>query len=167
MCHHANRFVSPTSFSHFLLEIIELKDSRDLGGGKSLIYQIPALISEGCTIVITPLISLMTDQVQNLSDRDISAEAIHAATTQPDIKSIMKRMLGSAGAPKGKKKKKVVVEDEEEDEGQEIKLVYVTPERIDKSKSFVSTLQKMYDAGRISRCKLALSSFARPSNGLS
>ncbi|GAA5873510.1 hypothetical protein JCM16303_001150 [Sporobolomyces ruberrimus] len=120
------------------------------GGGKSLIYQIPALISEGCTIVITPLISLMTDQVQNLSDRDISAEAIHAATTQPDIRSIMKRMLGSAGAPKGKKNK-VAVEDEEEYGGREIKLVYVTPERIDKSKSFVSTLQKMYDAGRISR----------------
>ncbi|GAA5960439.1 hypothetical protein JCM3765_007514 [Sporobolomyces pararoseus] len=119
------------------------------GGGKSLIYQIPALISNGCTIVITPLISLMTDQVQNLSDRDISAEAIHAATSQQDIKSIMKRMLGDVGAAKGKKKK--VELDEEEEDGGEIKLVYVTPERIDKSKTFVSTLQKMYDAGKISR----------------
>ena len=96
----------------------------------------------------------MTDQVQNLSERDISAEAIHAATSPQDIKSIMKRILGDAGAAKGKKKK-VNLEEEEEDGG-EIKLVYVTPERIDKSKTFVSTLQKMYDAGKISRCESKL-----------
>ncbi|GAA5894862.1 RecQ family ATP-dependent DNA helicase [Sporobolomyces salmoneus] len=122
------------------------------GGGKSLIYQVPALISSGCTVVITPLISLMTDQVQNLSERDIAAEAIHAATSQQDIKSIMKRMLGDAAAAKGKgKKQKLDLEAGGDDEGSDIKLVYVTPERIDKSKTFVSTLQKMYDAGRIAR----------------
>ncbi|GAA5924221.1 RecQ family ATP-dependent DNA helicase [Sporobolomyces koalae] len=119
------------------------------GGGKSLIYQIPALLAPGCTIVITPLISLMTDQVQNLSSRNIAAEAIHAATSQQDIKSIMKRMLRNAATQKGKKRAAQSQEDEEE--GDEIKLVYVTPERIDKSKSFVSTLQKMYDSGKIAR----------------
>jgi ATP-dependent DNA helicase Q1 len=92
----------------------------------------------------------MTDQVQNLSERNISAEAIHAATSQPEIKSIMKRMLGDSGNAKGKKKKEG---EENDDVGGDIKLVYVTPERIDKSKTFVSTLQKMYDSGRISRCK--------------
>lgn len=59
-------------------------------------------------------------------------------------------MLGSAGTTK-KGKKKV---EEEEEEQEEIKLIYVTPERIDKSKTFVSTLQKMYDSGLISRCTL-------------
>ncbi|GAA6008635.1 hypothetical protein JCM11491_003377 [Sporobolomyces phaffii] len=120
------------------------------GGGKSLIYQIPALISDGCTVVITPLISLMTDQVQNLSDRDVSAAAIHAATSQQDVKAIMTRMLGEI-AQKKKKTRASLEEEEEEHEGGDIKLVYVTPERIDKSKSFVSNLQKMYDAGKISR----------------
>lgn len=95
----------------------------------------------------------MSDQVHNLHSRAIAAEAIHAATSQQESKSILKRMLGSAGATKKGKKK--VEQDEEEQE--EIKLVYVTPERIDKSKTFVSTLQKMYDAGLISRCTFLLS----------
>ncbi|GAA6000901.1 hypothetical protein JCM10207_004711 [Rhodosporidiobolus poonsookiae] len=120
------------------------------GGGKSLIYQIPALMCPGTTVVITPLISLMTDQVHNLRSRDVAAEAIHGSTPQDEVKSIMKRMLGKTGtAAKGKGKKKVVLEDEEDEE--EIKLVYVTPERIDKAKSFVNTLQKMYDAKLLAR----------------
>lgn len=92
----------------------------------------------------------MSDQVHNLHSRNIAAEAIHAATSQQESKSILKRMLGSAGTTK-KGGKKV---EEEEEEQEEIKLIYVTPERIDKSKTFVSTLQKMYDSGLISRCTL-------------
>ncbi|GAA5850770.1 hypothetical protein JCM8547_009085 [Rhodosporidiobolus lusitaniae] len=118
------------------------------GGGKSLIYQIPALLCPGTTIVITPLISLMTDQVQNLQSRGVAAEALHASTPSDVVKSVMKRMVGSAGAAKGKGKKKAVAEDEDEEE---IKLVYVTPERIDKAKSFVNNLQKMYDAKKLGR----------------
>ncbi|GAA5918772.1 hypothetical protein JCM6882_006807 [Rhodosporidiobolus microsporus] len=120
------------------------------GGGKSLIYQIPALLCPGTTVVITPLISLMTDQVHNLRSRDVAAEQIHASTPQDEVKSIMKRMLGSAAPAKGKGKKKAVKDEDEEVES-EIKLVYVTPERIEKAKSFVNTLQKMYDAKLISR----------------
>ncbi|GAA6054988.1 hypothetical protein JCM3770_000480 [Rhodotorula araucariae] len=131
-------------------------DGRDVvtvmptGGGKSLIYQIPALLSPGTTVVITPLISLMSDQVHNLRARNIAAETIHAATSQDEIKAIMRRMLGRAAPkPKGKGKKKV--EDDDGGDGEEVKLVYVTPERIEKSKTFVNTLQKMYDAGLLSR----------------
>ncbi|GAA5826159.1 hypothetical protein JCM11251_007187 [Rhodosporidiobolus azoricus] len=120
------------------------------GGGKSLIYQVPALLYPGTTIVITPLISLMTDQVHNLRSRDVAAERIHASTPQDEVKSIMKRMLGSSAPAKAKGKKKAVKEEAEEAEN-EIKLVYVTPERIEKAKSFVNTLQKMYDAKLISR----------------
>ncbi|GAA5957859.1 hypothetical protein JCM21900_001289 [Sporobolomyces salmonicolor] len=122
------------------------------GGGKSLIYQVPALLSRGTTVVITPLISLMVDQVTNLTSRGISAEAIHASTTQEQSKSIMKRMLGDVWPKsKGKGKKKAVVDDDEDEKFAEIKLVYVTPERIEKSKTFMSTLQKMYDAGLLAR----------------
>ncbi|GAA6030023.1 hypothetical protein JCM8097_009219 [Rhodosporidiobolus ruineniae] len=118
------------------------------GGGKSLIYQVPALLTPGTTIVITPLISLMTDQIQNLRARGVAAETIHSGTSQDEVKAIMKRMLGPA-APKGKGKKAVVVNEDEKHS--EIKLVYVTPERIEKAKSFVNTLQKMYDANLLAR----------------
>ena len=48
------------------------------GGGKSVCFQIPALMREGLALVVTPLISLMKDQVQNLEARGIKALAIHA-----------------------------------------------------------------------------------------
>lgn len=117
------------------------------GGGKSLIFQIPALLAAGTSIVVTPLISLMADQVHGLRSRGIAAEMIHASTSQVDIKEIMARMLGSAATTKGKGKKKEAINVDSE----VVKLVYVTPERIEKSKTFVNTLQKMYDAGLLAR----------------
>ena len=48
------------------------------GGGKSVCFQIPALMREGLALVVTPLIALMKDQVQNLEGRGIKALAIHA-----------------------------------------------------------------------------------------
>lgn len=100
------------------------------GGGKSLVYQIPAIISEGTTIVVTPLISLMNDQVYNLKGKGVSAEMIHAATTQDEVRDILRRMIGATKPVKGKGKAKV----EDESEGEKVKMVYVTPERLDKSK---------------------------------
>ena len=52
------------------------------GGGKSVCFQVPALMREGLALVVTPLIALMKDQVQNLEERGIKALAIHAGMSR-------------------------------------------------------------------------------------
>lgn len=64
--------------------VVERHDTLGLlptGGGKSLTFQVPALIFEGTTLVITPLISLMKDQVDNLRERGIEARFLHSGMT--------------------------------------------------------------------------------------
>ena len=55
------------------------------GGGKSVCFQVPCLMREGIGLVITPLIALMKDQVQNLQDRGIRAIAIHAGMSRHEV----------------------------------------------------------------------------------
>ena len=55
------------------------------GGGKSLTFQVPAMTMDGICIVVTPLIALMKDQVENLKKRGITAAAIYSGMTQNDI----------------------------------------------------------------------------------
>ena len=55
------------------------------GGGKSLTFQVPALAMEGVCIVVTPLIALMKDQVENLKKHNISAAAIYSGMTNEEI----------------------------------------------------------------------------------
>ena len=55
------------------------------GGGKSVCFQVPALMQDGLALVVTPLVALMKDQVQNLQDRGIKALAIHAGMKRHDV----------------------------------------------------------------------------------
>ena len=55
------------------------------GGGKSICFQLPGLMRDGITLVVTPLIALMKDQVQNLNDRGVRALAIHAGMSRHEV----------------------------------------------------------------------------------
>ena len=62
------------------------------GAGKSLCYQIPALAREGVTLVVSPLISLMKDQVDALRESGVAAEALHSALPEGEWPRILRRL---------------------------------------------------------------------------
>lgn len=77
------------------------------GGGKSLCYQIPALVREGLTLVVSPLISLMKDQVDQLLANGVSAACLNSTQTREEQQDVM------AGCRTGK-----------------VRLLYIAPERL-------------------------------------
>ena len=84
------------SFRSRQQEIIESavagKDTLALlptGGGKSVCFQVPAMMKDGIAIVVTPLIALMKDQVRTLQDRGIKALAIHAGMGRYEVDTIL------------------------------------------------------------------------------
>ena len=87
-----------TSFRPCQLEIIQSvlagNDTLGLlptGGGKSVTFQIPALILPGVTLVVTPLISLMKDQVDHLRQAGIKAAAVHSGLSRGEYRLAMER----------------------------------------------------------------------------
>ena len=94
------RYFGYEKFRHGQQEIIEniLAGQNALGilptgSGKSLCYQIPGLMFEGTTLVISPLISLMQDQVDSLKRRGISAECINSTMSKRDLNDVMGRLV--------------------------------------------------------------------------
>lgn len=72
--------------------VIQGKDTLALlptGGGKSVCYQIPGILRRGTTLVISPLIALMKDQVDALNQKGISAASIHSGLTKEEVKNIL------------------------------------------------------------------------------
>ncbi|MEZ5071771.1 MAG: ATP-dependent DNA helicase RecQ [Bacteroidales bacterium] len=71
-----------------VLSVLDGKDTLALmptGGGKSLTYQVPALVKDGICLVVSPLIALMKDQVEQLQRRGIKALAIHSGMSRHEI----------------------------------------------------------------------------------
>ncbi|KAF9572926.1 hypothetical protein EC968_009232 [Mortierella alpina] len=128
---------------------------RLAGGGKSLCYQLPALISPGITLVVSPLLSLIRDQAFHLEEAGIGVGMLTSYTTKEESKRIMDAMLGpaqpKAGASSRKSKTAVDANASASVGDNTLKLVYVTPEKISKSKRFMNHLEKVYAAGRLSR----------------
>ncbi|KAF7320382.1 ATP-dependent DNA helicase [Mycena kentingensis (nom. inval.)] len=107
-------------------------------GGKSLTYQLPALLNPGVTLVISPLIALITDQILHLREAGIEAVKLTGGTSKQEAREIQNRLVAMASGRRAPQER-------------EIKLCYVTPEKIGKSKSFLALLQKLVDGGQLSR----------------
>ena len=93
------------------------------GGGKSLCYQLPALMLDGLTLVVSPLIALMKDQVDALQALGIAAARLDSSLSKDEVQAIYDGIYQ-----------------------QQIKLLYVSPERL-KNERFVQ---------RLARCKISL-----------
>ncbi len=90
--------------------ILKGRDSLTMlatGGGKSLCFQLPALLQQGLAVVLSPLISLMKDQVDSLKDMGIPAEVLNSSLSPEEQRSVV------AGIRKG-----------------EVRLLYLSPERL-------------------------------------
>ena len=102
--------------------VMEGKDTLALlptGGGKSICYQVPGLAMEGLCLVVTPLIALMKDQVENLKNRGIKAAAIHSGMHKREIETAINNSIFGS-----------------------LKFLYISPERL-QSSSFRENLQRM------------------------
>lgn len=72
--------------------VTDKKDTLALlptGGGKSICFQVPAMMMEGICLVISPLIALMKDQVENLKRKGIPALSIYAGMSYPEVKKTL------------------------------------------------------------------------------
>ena len=95
---------------NIIKSILDGKDTLGLmptGGGKSITFQVPAMMLRGTCVVITPLVALMKDQVMNLKRRGIKAAAIHSGLNREQILTILENAVFDA-----------------------VKILYISPERL-------------------------------------
>ncbi|MCG8309022.1 MAG: RecQ family ATP-dependent DNA helicase [Cytophagales bacterium] len=124
--HILKKYWGYETFRHLQHEIVEsVLENRDTfallptGGGKSICYQLPALCRDGICLVISPLIALMKDQVDQLNGQGIKSYAIYTGLTNREIDIILDNCIyGSA------------------------KLLYVSPERL-QTEIFIERVKKM------------------------
>ncbi|MBL0172472.1 MAG: RecQ family ATP-dependent DNA helicase [Gemmatimonadaceae bacterium] len=88
------------------------------GGGKSLCYQVPALVREGLTVVVSPLISLMKDQVDALDRRGVAATFINSTLTSVEVANRMARARDGT-----------------------LKLLYLAPERMEAERTLLTLVE--------------------------
>jgi ATP-dependent DNA helicase RecQ len=106
-----------------ILSVMEKRDTLALlptGGGKSICFQVPAIALPGFCLVISPLIALMKDHVENLKKREVKAAAIYSGMSQYEIDRILSNALFDP----------------------EFKLLYVSPERL-KTDIFRANISRM------------------------
>ncbi|XP_020110076.1 ATP-dependent DNA helicase Q-like 4A isoform X2 [Ananas comosus] len=100
------------------------------GGGKSLTYQLPALISPGITLVISPLVSLIQDQIMHLLQANIPAAYLSANMEWAEQQEIFRELTSSLC---------------------KYKLLYVTPEKVAKSDALLRQLESLHSRGSLAR----------------
>lgn len=98
------------------------------GGGKSLCFQIPALVRKGVTVVICPLIALIQDQVESLKALGVEADYIGSGQSEQRESLIFRELYK---------------------ERPTLKLLYVTPEKVVQSGRTMNTLTRLYNSGNL------------------
>ena len=120
---HLKKFFGFDSFREVQEKIVKgaLKSYDQLvilptGSGKSICYQLPGLIEHGYTIIVSPLMSLIKDQITNLENKGIKAVGVFSGTTQKQKTDIYTSILQDSA---------------------DFKLIYTTPESLDSNITFI------------------------------
>ncbi len=120
------RYWGYTSFramqESIILSVLQGRDTLALlptGGGKSICFQVPGMVLPGMTLVISPLVALMKDQVENLKCRGIKAAALYAGMSSAEIGNVLNNAVNGV-----------------------LKFLYISPERL-QSDSFQLSMKTM------------------------